>query len=147
MAPALTSSVIHQPEAEDSTPRLHCKLVSEETDPQGYWPAGRPGTRRLVPVRAQTLVSQNAFNRIDPTSSMEEIASAQQFAARRHNQDTTFAACSRYALSGTCTFRHRLPPPTNAARVAIGQQEMMSLTDLCNRLVVTSIRQMPNSRA
>jgi hypothetical protein len=76
---------------------------------------------------------------------MEEIASAQLIAVRRHNQDTTFAVRSRPTLSGHRAFPEQLPLPTDAAQVATSQQKMMPLTDLCNRLVVTSIRQMPNS--
>jgi hypothetical protein len=90
---------------------------------------------------------QDAFNRIDSTSSMEEIASAQLFAVRRHNQDTTFTTRSRPTLSGIRALHDQLPLLTDAARVATSLQEMMPLTDLCNRLVVTSTRQMPNSQA
>lgn len=76
---------------------------------------------------------------------MEEIASTQLFAVRGHNQDTTFAIRSRPTLSGHRALSEQLLLPTGAAQVVTSQQEMMPLTDLCNRLVVTSIRQMPNS--
>jgi hypothetical protein len=55
---------------------------------------------QLVPVRAQAIAFQDDFNRINSTSSMEEIASAQLFAVRRHNQDTNFTGRSRLTLSG-----------------------------------------------
>jgi len=54
--------------------------------------------KQPTPVRAQAAAPQDAFNRIDSTSSMEETASTQLFAVLRHDQSTTFAVRSEAHL-------------------------------------------------
>jgi hypothetical protein len=59
------------------------------------------------------VTTQNAFNWLDSTSSMEEVACAQLIRHTRHNQDTFFTPQSEPALSGlwAAMVRYSKPPP------------------------------------
>jgi hypothetical protein len=77
---------------------------------------------------------------MDSTSSMEEIAMAQLFAALPAIRTPASPPARDPPCQGLRAKREQLPLPTDNARVATSQQKMMPRTDLCNRLVVTSIR-------
>jgi hypothetical protein len=93
------------------------------------------------------FTTQNAFDWLDSTSSAEETANAQLDRHTVRSRNTSFTASSTSALSGRWTPQRPLLQATDDTRGAADHKEMMPLTNLCNRLVVTSTRPTPNSQA
>jgi hypothetical protein len=147
LALALTPSVIHSPSTEDSTPRCY-----SPTNLRKHLSAGvaRPASRpELLTTRAGLghKPQQSRAPLIDSTPPRRwrrpRVCTTCRHAFR--DQDTSLTARSGPTLSGPRAHTEQLLLPTDSAQVATSQQKMMPLTDLCNRLIVTSIRQMPNS--
>lgn len=84
---------------------------------------------------------------MDSTSSMEKTTMAQLIAVLPAIRTPASPPARNPPCQGIRATHEQLPQSTDNAQGAASQQEMMPRTDLCNRLVVMSIRQIPNSQA
>jgi hypothetical protein len=77
---------------------------------------------------------------------MGETARAQLIRYALRSQDTNFASFLEPALSGLWILPSSYPKQPSLHKAPTASLEMISLTNLCNRLIVTSTRQTLNSQ-